>query len=190
MLLESCCLLVSCVSFGILLLKQEDAAQKWIMVDACAGAVSQAEEDADCWMPQAPQLGITGLSGRGGMHLDMHSCQQEASMNMFGGVSALSIGLLLPDAVSRICDEGLALRWDYIDMCYEVLFISPHSAPVSHCSFGSKQQVMFVLCSRLDDIVPCTSAQQPHSFHATAAPIQFLVAPCTEQLRLQSSAEP
>lgn len=103
----------------------------WIMVHACAGAVSQAREETDHGMPQASELGITGLSGRGGMHLDMHSCQQEASMNMLGGVSALSIGLLLPDAVSRICDEGLALRWDFLDMCYEVLFNSPHSAPVS-----------------------------------------------------------
>jgi len=36
-------------------------------------------------------------------------------------VSPLSTGLLLPDAVQRICEEGQALRWDPVDGCYEVI---------------------------------------------------------------------
>eukprot|EP00281_Chroomonas_sp_CCMP1168_P006853 CAMPEP_0206266788 /NCGR_PEP_ID=MMETSP0047_2-20121206/30786_1 /ASSEMBLY_ACC=CAM_ASM_000192 /TAXON_ID=195065 /ORGANISM="Chroomonas mesostigmatica_cf, Strain CCMP1168" /LENGTH=721 /DNA_ID=CAMNT_0053694915 /DNA_START=12 /DNA_END=2177 /DNA_ORIENTATION=+ len=36
-------------------------------------------------------------------------------------VSVLSTGLLLPDAVSRICDEGQALIWNNELICYEVI---------------------------------------------------------------------
>ncbi|EKX39692.1 hypothetical protein GUITHDRAFT_154346, partial [Guillardia theta CCMP2712] len=36
-------------------------------------------------------------------------------------VSPLSTGLLLPDAVQRICEEGQALRWDQVHGCYEVI---------------------------------------------------------------------
>lgn len=36
------------------------------------------------------------------------------------GVSPLSTGLLLPDAVKRVCDEGVGLRWDHEASCYEV----------------------------------------------------------------------
>jgi len=37
------------------------------------------------------------------------------------GVSPLSTGLLLPDAVKRVCDEGVGLRWDHEASCYEVV---------------------------------------------------------------------
>eukprot|EP00286_Rhodomonas_abbreviata_P011588 CAMPEP_0181339324 /NCGR_PEP_ID=MMETSP1101-20121128/29187_1 /TAXON_ID=46948 /ORGANISM="Rhodomonas abbreviata, Strain Caron Lab Isolate" /LENGTH=758 /DNA_ID=CAMNT_0023450269 /DNA_START=69 /DNA_END=2346 /DNA_ORIENTATION=- len=37
------------------------------------------------------------------------------------GVSPLSTGLLLPDAVKHVCDEGQGLRWDVDASCYEVV---------------------------------------------------------------------